>query len=64
MNTYELPIGDEEFIPDQMGPCSAHATINCLQCYDIEPEDLDDDGNLIVVDGEKLLLSLRKKNTP
>lgn len=64
MNTYELPIGDGEFIPDQMGPCSGHATINCLQCYDIEPEELDDDGNLIVVDGEKLLLSLRKKNTP
>ena len=40
--------------PMQCGPCSEHATINCLQCYDINLEDLDDDGYLIVVDGESL----------
>jgi hypothetical protein len=38
----------------ELGPCATHATINCLQCYDIDPEDLDEDGNLIVVDGQEI----------
>ena len=38
----------------ELGPCAAHATINCLQCFDINPEDLDEDGNLIVVDGQRV----------
>lgn len=42
-------------IPEQMGPCSTHGRMNCLECYDIEPEDLDDDGNFVVVDGEQLI---------
>lgn len=38
----------------ELGPCAAHATINCLQCFDIDLEDLDEDGNLIVVDGQSV----------
>jgi hypothetical protein len=39
----------------ELGPCAAHATINCLQCFDIDLEDLDEDGNLIVVDGQSVI---------
>ena len=50
-------MGDE--YPDQCGPCLTHGRINCLECYDINPEDLDDDGNLIVVDGQKITDTIR-----
>ena len=43
----------------QLGPCAAHATINCLQCFDIDIEDLDEDGNLIVVDGQSVTDALK-----
>ena len=42
---------DDEYQIDQLGPCATHATLNCLECFDIEPEDLDEDGDLIVVNG-------------
>lgn len=47
-------------IPADFGPCMTHGRINCLECYDIEPEDLDDDGHLIVVDGQSITDSIRR----
>jgi hypothetical protein len=41
-------------IPDNLGPCSTHGAMNCLQCYNLDPEDIDDEGNLVVVDGQSI----------
>jgi hypothetical protein len=28
---------------DEIGPCTAHGRMNCFECYDIAPEDLDEE---------------------
>lgn len=34
---------DPDFeVPDELGPCSAHGRMNCLECYDVESEDIDE----------------------
>ena len=27
---------------DEIGPCTAHGRMNCLECYDIDPSDLEE----------------------
>jgi hypothetical protein len=51
-------VAPQDEIPDALGPCGTHARLNCLECYDIEPEDLDDNGDLVVVDGQSITDSL------
>jgi hypothetical protein len=44
---------DEETTYD-LGPCGAHGRMNCFECYDIDIDDVDKEGHLIVIDGERL----------
>jgi hypothetical protein len=48
-------------IPDDLGPCGIHGRMNCLECYDLEPEDIDEDGNLVVVDGQLITDSIKNR---
>lgn len=50
--------------PEENGPCSLHGVINCLQCYDVDLEDLpliDGDDNLVNAGRNSFTLSRMRR---